>query len=38
MTVIADELHDTWVMVVIKHYLSYHINTCSGRVAGKISA
>jgi hypothetical protein len=34
MSVIADELHITIVIVVVRHYLSYHISTCSAGVAG----
>jgi hypothetical protein len=33
MSVIADELHNTRVIVVVKCYLSYHISTCSARDA-----
>jgi hypothetical protein len=32
--VIADELHITIVVVVVRCYLSYHISTCSAGVAG----
>jgi hypothetical protein len=34
MSVIADELHITIVIVVVRHYLLYHISTCSAGVAG----
>jgi hypothetical protein len=36
MSVIADELHITIVLVVVRHYLSYRISTCSARVAGGV--
>jgi hypothetical protein len=36
MSVIADELHITIVIVVVRHYLSYHISTCSTGVIGGI--
>jgi hypothetical protein len=35
MSVIADELHNTRVIVVGKRYLSCHISTCSAGVAGR---
>ena len=34
MSVIADEVHSTRVIVVVKCYLSYCISTCSAGVAG----
>jgi hypothetical protein len=34
MSVIADELHITIVLVVGRHYLSYHMSTCSAGAAG----
>jgi hypothetical protein len=34
MSVIADELHITIVIVVVRLYLSYPISTCSAGVAG----
>jgi hypothetical protein len=37
MSVIADGLHITMVIVVVKYYLSYHIGTCSAGVAGGLS-
>jgi hypothetical protein len=36
MSVIADELHSTIVIVVVRRYLSYHISACSAGVAGGI--
>jgi hypothetical protein len=36
MSVIADELHTPIVAVVVRHYLSYHISTCSTGVAGGV--
>jgi hypothetical protein len=36
VSVIADELHITIVLVVVRRYLSYHISTCSAGVAGRV--
>ena len=36
MSVIADELHITIVLVVVRRYLSYRISTCSAGVAGGV--
>jgi hypothetical protein len=36
MSVIADELHITIVVVVVRRYLSYHISTYSAGAAGGI--
>ena len=36
MSVIADELHITRVIVVVRSYLSYHISICSAGVAGRV--
>jgi hypothetical protein len=37
MSAIADELHSTRVIVVVKHYLFYHLNTYSAGLAGGTS-
>jgi hypothetical protein len=36
MSVIADELHITIVIVVVRHYLLHRISTCSAGAAGGI--
>jgi hypothetical protein len=37
MSVIADQLHNTRAIVVVKHYLLCHVSTCSAGVAGGTS-
>jgi hypothetical protein len=38
MRALADELHNTRVILVVIYYLLYHISTCSLGVAGGVSA
>jgi hypothetical protein len=37
MSVIADELHITMVIVVVRHYLSYRVSVYSAGTAGGVS-